>query len=108
MLAPHSLTTQVPDQRISTGQVPEWSDCEEPALVGTCDPPVIKWQVLGLPFSTAIFRTLPIEVMGFTHIAHKVDRYFNQIKKSSINYNAMRFALKDRHGVSEHALHSDT
>ena len=59
-LAPHSLTTQVPDQRISTGQLPEWLDCEEPALVGTCDPPVIKWQVLGLPFSTAIFRSLPI------------------------------------------------
>ena len=43
-----------------TGQVPEWSDSEEPAQVGTCDLPVIKWQVLGLPFSTAIFRTLPI------------------------------------------------
>ena len=24
--------------------------------------PVIKWHVLGLPFSTAIFRTLPIEI----------------------------------------------
>ena len=57
---PLSLTTQVPDQRISTGQVPEGSDSRTPAQVGTCDLPVIKWQVLGLPFSTAIFRTLPI------------------------------------------------
>ena len=25
-----------------TGHLPEWSDCEEPALVGTCDLPVIN------------------------------------------------------------------
>ena len=57
--APLSLTTQVTNQWRFAGQVPEWSDSEEPAQVGTCDLPVIKWQVLGLPFSTAIFRTLP-------------------------------------------------
>ena len=45
-----------------TGSTHEWSDSEEPAQVGTCDLPVMKWQVLGLPFSTAIFRTLPIRV----------------------------------------------
>ena len=60
---PLSLTSQVPDQRIFTGVTPEWSDSEEPAQVGTCDLPVIKGQVLGLLFSTAIFRTLPIEVV---------------------------------------------
>ena len=59
-LAPLSLTTQVPDQRMSTGQLPEWSDSGTPAQVGTCNLPVIKWQVLVLLFSTAIFRTLPI------------------------------------------------
>ena len=52
--------TQLGDQWNFTGVTPEWSDSEEPAQVGTCDLPVIKWQVLGLPFSTAIFRTLPI------------------------------------------------
>ena len=53
-LAPQCLTTQVPDQRISTGLTPEWSDTEVPALAGTCDLPVIKWQVLGLSFLAAI------------------------------------------------------
>ena len=48
LLAPQSLTTQVPDQRLFTGTTPEWSDCEVPALVG------ITGQVLGLPFLAAI------------------------------------------------------
>ena len=60
MLAPLSLTTQVTDQRISTGVTPEWSDSGTPAQVCTWDTPVINRLVLGLPFSTAIFRTLPI------------------------------------------------
>ena len=60
--SPLSLTTQVTDQWEFAGQVPEWSDSEAPAQVGTSDLPVIKWQVLGLPFSTAIFRTLPIVI----------------------------------------------
>ena len=62
MLAPLSLTTQVPEQRMSPGQLPEWSDLGAPAQLGTCDLPVIKWQVLGLLFSTAIFRTLSIKL----------------------------------------------
>ena len=62
-LAPVRLTTQVRDQRISTGQLTEWSDSGTPAQVGTGDLPVIKWQVLGLPFSTSIFRTLLIRAV---------------------------------------------
>ena len=54
LLAPQSLTTQVPDQRIFTGSTPEWSDFDVPVLVGTRDLPVIKGQVLGLPFLAAI------------------------------------------------------
>ena len=54
MLAPLSLTTQVPDQWKVAGQVPEWSDYEVPAQVGTCDLPVINPLVLGLSFLAAI------------------------------------------------------
>ena len=54
MLAPQCLTTQVPDQWISTGLTPEWSDTGEPALAGTCDLPVINPLVLGLTFLAAI------------------------------------------------------
>ena len=50
LLAPLSLTTQVTDQWNLAGQVPEWSDSGTPAVAGSCDLPVIKWQVLGLLF----------------------------------------------------------
>ena len=66
-LAPLSLTTQVCYQWKSTGQVPERSDSEEPAEKVTCDVPVFNWSVLGLPFSTAIFRSLPIDPPPLTH-----------------------------------------
>ena len=58
-LVPLGLTSQVPDQWIFTGGTPEWSDSEVPAQKVTGDLPVIRL-VLGLPFSIAIFRTLPI------------------------------------------------
>ena len=38
--------------------------------MGTCDLPVIKWQVLGLAFSTAIFRTLPIWYIGLLYVVN--------------------------------------
>ena len=41
------------NQWIFIGSTPEWSDCEVPALVGIGDLPVIKGQVLGLPFLAA-------------------------------------------------------
>ena len=63
-MASLSLTPQVPDQWKFAGQVPEWSDSEEPAQKVTGGTPVINPLVLGLPFSTAIFRTLPIEVLS--------------------------------------------
>ena len=40
-----------------------WSDSGEPAQKVTGGTPVINGLVLGLPFSTAIFRTLPIKIM---------------------------------------------
>ena len=60
--AGHFLISQVPDQWISTGSTPEWSDSEEPAEKVTADLSVINWLVLSLPFSTAIFCTLPIQL----------------------------------------------
>ena len=63
-LAPLSLTTQVPDQRTFTGSTPEWSDSEEPAQKVTGGTPVINRLALGLLFSTAVFRTLPINPPG--------------------------------------------
>ena len=59
-LVPLSLTTQVTDQWKFAGQVPEWSDSGTPAQKVTGSTPVINRLVLGLLFSTAIFRTLPI------------------------------------------------
>ena len=46
------LITGVPLVTFTAG--PSESDCEVPALVGTGDLPVIKGQVLGLPFLAAI------------------------------------------------------
>ena len=85
-LAPHSLTTQVTDQWKFAGQAPEWSDCEVPALVGSCNLPVIKWQVLGLPFSTAIFRTLPI---GTSSPALPKRTRYTRRKKPSVTHNTL-------------------
>ena len=70
MLAPLSLTTQVPDQQIFTGVTPEWSDSGEPEVKVTGGTPVINWLVLGLPFSTAIFRTLPISYPYTRMVTH--------------------------------------
>ena len=36
-----SLTNQVPDQWKFAGQVPEWSDCEEPAVAVTGNLPIL-------------------------------------------------------------------
>ena len=72
MLVSLSLTTQVTDQWKFAGQLPEWSDSEEPVQVGTCNLPVIKWQVLDLLFSTAIFHTLPI---AKTELVDKINNH---------------------------------
>ena len=66
LLAPHSLTTQVPDQWKIAGQVPEWSDTGEPVVAVTGDTPVINWLVLGLSFLAAISMHVPYWTISCT------------------------------------------